>query len=769
MLFDTDINFDKPYLWSMIVKNLHQLHWFGLLVFIILLSACKNELSKPLILDDPRDSSTIAMANNLAKIYAAIPPMGSTYKNAIRAKYFYNEAQDKDMGTKISLELRAAYENLLAGDTETAIAEYERLILLCESLEISGKEKILTEIKSFYALAYIRLGEQENCIINHTASSCIFPLAEEAIHKSRRGSENALKIYSELLKNDPQNLTYKWLLNVAYMTLGEYPESVPTEYLIPIMHKENPHIPRFKNIASHIGLDDNRLSGGVIIDDFNNDGFYDLVVSSWSLQDQLKIYINNGDGSFSESHKKAGIEGITSGLYINHTDYNNDGFLDIFVTRGAWLGVAEFPNSLLRNNGDGSFTDVTVEAGIFSKRPTQAVAWADFNNDGWVDCFIANESFNKSNPCELFLNMKDGTFIDISEKVGVNITLFGKGVATADYDQDGDQDIFISNMRGQNVLFRNDANPNNPYGFNFTDVAEQAGVQEPLSSFPCWFFDVNNDGWEDIFVSGYSFDYYNEMSAEYAAELLDLPYRVETPKLYLNQKDGSFKDVTKAYKLNTLMFAMGAGFGDLNNDGYLDFYVSTGEPNYNALLPNRMFLNIEGKQFDEVTEQGGFGHVQKGHSISFADLDNDGDQDVYAVMGGAYEGDVFFNALFENPIDENNWIKLKLEGTTANKVGFGAKIKLVFEDGDKPREVYRTVSSGSSFGENPFVQEIGVGKATDIRLIEIFWPSGKTQSFSNIAVNKKYLVNESADMLQKLPQKIIKFNSEGEIKHNYLN
>lgn len=742
------------------------------LSFIIIISfffSCKNELAKPLLLDDPRDSSTIKMAEQLAFIYQAISPTGSTYKNSLRSKYFYDQAQGKDLGTKISFEIRAAYENLLAGNTIESLEEYKRLIGECQALEFPNKDAVLTELYSQYGLAFIRLGEQENCIVNHTASSCIFPLDQEAVHRSRLGSENAIKIYTGLLERFPDNLTYKWLLNVAYMTLGEYPENVPLPYLVPLMHPENNHIPRFKNIASYLGIDDNRLSGGIIIDDFNNDGFYDLVVSSWNLNDQIYIFFNNGDGTFTESHKKAGLEGITGGLYINHTDYNNDGYLDIFIPRGAWLGVDEFPNSLLRNNGDGTFTDVTIEANFYSKGPTQAVAWTDFNNDGWVDCFIANErGENVYHPSKLFLNNGDGTFIEVAEAVNAKVQIFAKGTATADYDGDGDQDIYISNFEGNNILLRNDKDPSSKYGFKFTDVTAAAGVADPQGSFPCWFFDVNNDGWEDIFVSGYSSKNYNLLSQEYASELLKLPYTSDTPRLYINKKDGTFENVTKKYGLNTLMFAMGADFGDLNNDGFPDFYVSTGEPNYNALLPNRMFLNIDGDHFDEVTEQGGFGHIQKGHAVSFADLDNDGDQDVYAVIGGAYEGDVFFNAFFENPIEDNNWIKIKLEGEKSNKAGFGTKIKVSIEEQGKLREVYRTVSSGSSFGENPLVQEIGIGKADLVKSIDIYWPSGQVQHFENLEVNKKYRINESDNAHKVLPLQRIKFNSEGEIKHSHL-
>ncbi|MDZ7694093.1 MAG: CRTAC1 family protein [Balneolaceae bacterium] len=212
---------------------------------------------------------------------------------------------------------------------------------------------------------------------------------------------------------------------------------------------------------------------------------------------------------------------------------------------------------------------------------------------------------------------------------------------------------------------------------------------------------------------------------------------------------------------------MGSNFGDLDNDGYLDFYIGTGDPDFRSLMPNRMFRNDGGKQFQEVTESGGFGHLQKGHGVSFADLDNDGDQDIFTVMGGAYEGDGYMNALFENPGGfENNWITLLFEGTQSNHFGIGTRITINVATPAGDRTIYRTVTTGSSFGSNSLQQEIGLGNATSVQSIQVFWPaSGKEQVFKDVKMNAFHLVAEHKDQLETLERSEIKLGS-GEMHLN---
>jgi len=174
--------------------------------------------------------------------------------------------------------------------------------------------------------------------------------------------------------------------------------------------------------------------------------------------------------------------------------------------------------------------------------------------------------------------------------------------------------------------------------------------------------------------------HFDVLNSDVASEYLDLPFQSETPRGFIKTTGMEpFSDITKLAQLDKALYSMGSNFGDLDNDGWLDFYVGTGSPDLRSIVPNRAFRNVEGNYFEDITYDIGMGHIQKGHSIAFADLDRDGDQDVYAVMGGAVEGDIFANALFENPAkkDENAWITIELEGRTANRSAIGARIEII--------------------------------------------------------------------------------------------
>ncbi len=386
--------------------------------------------------------------------------------------------------------------------------------------------------------------------------------------------------------------------------------------------------------------------------------------------------------------------------------------------------------------------------------PTQTAEWSDFNGDGFIDVFIGNESGYQS---ELYVNNKNGSFTNVSEKCGINFKGFVKGASWGDYNNDGFPDLYVSDFGHANHLFKN-SGPDKNGLCRFTDVAVQAGVDHPIWSFPCWWFDYNNDGWQDLFVSAYRLN----VSMNSCNEFLGLPMDSSLMMcLYLNNADGTFTNVRNENKLGYEVFTMGCNYGDLDNDGWLDFYLGIGAPDLRAVFPNRMFRNNEGKGFQDVTISGGFGQLQKGHAIAFADFDMDGDQDVYADFGGFFSGDVFQNALYENPGHGNNWIYVRLTGTASNRVGIGARVKLSFDDSGEVRTTYNVISKGASFGNNPLMLQAGVGKATVITEMEITWPGkNEKQVFHNLPANKIYRATEGKNMLEDISMNAFAFNSK---------
>tara|TARA_B100000767_G_scaffold196296_1_gene183286 strand:+ start:212 stop:841 length:630 start_codon:yes stop_codon:yes gene_type:complete len=208
---------------------------------------------------------------------------------------------------------------------------------------------------------------------------------------------------------------------------------------------------------------------------------------------------------------------------------------------------------------------------------------------------------------------------------------------------------------------------------------------------------------------------------------------------------------------------MGSNFGDLDNDGWLDFYMGTGSPEFTSVIPNRMFKNMGGETFAEVTSAGGFGHIQKGHGVSFADIDNDGDQDIYAVLGGAFEGDNYPNICFENPISNNNWIVLELEGVKSNRSAIGTRLKLDLENG---RTIFHSINTGGSFGSNSLQAEIGIGVSQLIDTLTIIWSNSKAQIFKAVEVNKKFKLVEGQNKLIDLPYHKIELKGRELIHHS---
>ncbi|MFT4547079.1 MAG: hypothetical protein ACI9UA_003406 [Pseudoalteromonas tetraodonis] len=605
-------------------------------------------------------------------------------------------------------------------------------------------------------VAHLRLGETQNCCRRNTPDSCIMPIQGSGIHTNQVGSRNAIAYFSSVLKNSAENspvhLRARWLLNIAYMTLGAHPDEVPGEHLIPLenLMSDDP-FPRFTNIASKLGLDTYSLSGGAIADDFDNDGYLDLVVSTYDPTGQIRLFHNNRDGTFTDRTDDAGLTGILGGLNLVQADFDNDGWLDILVLRGAWLGGSgQHPNSLLRNDGVpgvAQFTDVTYSSGLAdANSPTQTAAWADYDNDGDLDLYVGNETMpgGPKFPCQLFRNNGDRTFSDLAQSAGVTNDRFTKAVVWGDYDGDRYPDIYVSNFEGENRLYHN----NNGDG-TFTDLGRELGVTAPHESFPAWFWDYDNDGVLDIYASGYFGDI-----AALAADALGEPHESEQTCLYRGDGHGGFQNVAAVVGLTRPSAPMGSNFGDLDGDGYNDFYLGTGEPKFMNLMPNLMYLNKGGKQFVDITKASGFGHLQKGHAVTFADLDNDGDQDVFEQMGGGYPGDPYYDALFENPGHNNHWVTLKLIGKKSNRSAIGARIRIDLVEAGQQRSVFKWVSSGGSFGANPLRQNIGLGRASKIEQLEVYWPtSDTTQRWSEVPFDTVIKITEGKDQLEEMSLK----------------
>jgi hypothetical protein len=578
-------------------------------------------------------------------------------------------------------------------------------------------------------VAHLHKSGFENGAHRAPGEICVFPLLPGRLYAKTNDSERAIEHFLKFLKAKPDDLEVRWLLNLAYMTVGGYPDKVPPAYLIPpAAFVSTEDVGRFRDVAPQAGLSVVATAGGVIVDDFTGNGRFDVVTSNFDSCGPMHYFRNNGDGTFTERTSAAGLDGQLGGLNMIQADYNNDGCKDILLLRGGWE-VAQ-RKSLMRNNCDGTFTDVTSASGLAEPATsTQTAAWADINNDGLLDLFVGNED----RASQLFLNKAGNVFEDISRAAGVDRVAFSKGVTAGDYDNDGFVDFYVSNFNENNFLYRNN------HDNTFTELGRAAGVPGPGHGFATWFFDYDNDGWLDLFATSY-FTSVDESVRTY----LDLAHNAAPLKLYKNMGDGSFRDVTTEVGLAKVFMPMGANFGDIDNDGFLDIRLGTGNPSYASLLPNVLLRNKEGKSFVDITASSRTGELHKGHGIAFADLDNDGDEEIIAEIGGATPGDSHPLRLFENPGHGNDWISLRLVGVKTNRAAIGARIKLTVEnEGRGTRSIYRSVGSVGSFGASPLEQHIGLGKSARIVDLEIWWPASNTrQRVEGLAKNQSVEITE---------------------------
>lgn len=501
------------------------------------------------------------------------------------------------------------------------------------------------------------------------------------------------------------------------------------------------------------------MTGGVAVFDYDNDGLLDLFFTNGAELPSMdksnpafsnRLFHNNGDGTFTDVTAKAGLAGIGYSMGVAAGDYDNDGFVDLYVT-----GVNH--NQLFHNNGDGTFTDVTAKAGVSGVIPTIGKGWAvtagwfDYNNDGLLDLLVVNYldydlktaatcSKNKivtycspddfqGLPNILYRNNGDGTFTDVSvpSHIGQYVGK-GMGVAFADYDGDGFTDIFISNDTFPNLLLHNNGDG------TFTDVAMTAGVAynemgKTVAGMGADFRDLNNDGKPDIFHTAMFGDSF---------------------PLYKNSGDGQFDDVTSAAGLTpptSRMTAWGTGAYDFDNDGLKDLFTADGAILDNSMevehrpfpLPNGLFRNMGNFTFKDVSATAGTGFTTPAphRGAAFGDFNNDGKVDIaVTVLNGPPE------LLMNRTENHNHWIILKLVGVQDNRDGLGTKVKITTAHGSQYNEATTAVGYNSSSDKRV---HFGLGSDAVIDRIELAWPTGVKQTLTNVKADQVLTITEISD------------------------
>jgi len=451
--------------------------------------------------------------------------------------------------------------------------------------------------------------------------------------------------------------------------------------------------------------------------DYNNDKLLDLYVSNY--KDKNILYQNNGGGIFSDVTDKAGVGNTDASADIAWGDYNNDGFLDLFLVNDVGPGYGA-KKVLYKNNGDGTFTNVAKEAGVENIGFGIGVAWSDYNNDGYLDAFVTNNAhvmICDGQPNKLFRNKADGTFEDVTGVTGVEDLGNGMGVAWCDYDNDGDQDIYVLNFDNYDfnppentpsILYKNNGDE------SFTRVADSAGVTNAMGGFGVAWGDYNNDGFMDIFI----------------ANLKDI-YPSAKNVLFRNKGDGTFTDVTDSAGVGDVDESTEVTWVDYDNDGDLDLHVVNG--GIGASQASVLYRNNGNDTFTDIAEEAGIRYVGHAEGASWGDYDNDGDMDLYLVNYGEP------NVLYRHNGNSNHWIIIKTVGTTSNKAGIGARVKVTTGAISQIREV----DGGSGFcSQDSLWVHFGLGSSETIDTLEIKWPGGKVQALSNVKADQMQTIVE---------------------------
>jgi ASPIC and UnbV/FG-GAP-like repeat len=524
---------------------------------------------------------------------------------------------------------------------------------------------------------------------------------------------------------DEQARYWLWL---AAQKAGGYPHTVREDMRMEVVAGFYPTRVAFENVATEVGLDKTSGGRGTAVFDSNGDGTLDVVIAG--AHAGCSLYRNNGDGTFTDISTGSGLDRCVYSFALAVGDYDNNGLADLFI---SGMGFFDGQGLLMRNNGDGTFTEVTKEAGLSTWGPGFVATWVDYDRDGYLDLFLANNLgglFNGKVPNRLFHNNGDGTFTDVTEAANLKALWPTIGAAWGDFRNDGWPDLFISNF-GRAQLFRNNGDG------TFTDVSRDAGIDSPpVIGGVCLCCDIDDDGWLDIV----QFTYSRPRDAIYTLRTGQGPDDGTPMRVFRNNRDGTFTNIAPQLGLTGCWGTMSGTVGDFNNDGYLDLLLGNGDPSIDR-TEAAVLLENDGHRFHNVTFAAGLPFTGKGHGANMADLAGDGRLHLIVAGGGLYPGDLLTATVHRPTRRPGNYLNVRLVGTRSNRDAIGARLSL--QAGG--RKQHRLVSGGSGFGCLPFEQHFGLGELTHTDALEIRWPSGHLQRLDRPPINQSLRIFEGQE------------------------
>ncbi|MBV6654503.1 MAG: VCBS repeat-containing protein [Mameliella sp.] len=465
--------------------------------------------------------------------------------------------------------------------------------------------------------------------------------------------------------------------------------------------------PIFGDGSTDAGIGDPGRNFGIAFGDYNGDLADDIYVSRHNAPNLL--YKAIGNGKFEEVASEAGVGHVGTTTVSTWGDMDNDGDLDLY------LGNRDELNVLYRNNGDGTFENISESAGVNAGHRTRAVLWGDVDQDGYIDLYVANLAA----PNYLYHNNGDGTFTDITAEANAQDFGIAMGSLFFDYDNDGDLDLYLTHDANQpNILYRNDGTG------HFDDVSAQSGANIAAQGMGVDFADINNDGFFDLYIT----NLYENV-------------------LLVNNGNGTFTEFGGAAGVDDLGMGWGAVFLDYDNDGYSDIYISN--DTYFAPYDNLLYRNLGNETFEVVGADTPLSSPMAGYGVATGDVNSDGRPDLLLVNAGTNDG----NQLLVNATNNgHHFVKVRLKGMQCNAAAIGARVTIEAGGQVQMDEVCAGMGYAS---QNSFTLHFGLGAASIIDRIEIRWPNGVVETYEALEVDQHYYFTEGQGQLTdlELPQK----------------
>lgn len=456
----------------------------------------------------------------------------------------------------------------------------------------------------------------------------------------------------------------------------------------------------FSNVTSPSNLDNYQLARCSAWIDYDRDGNQDLIVGSEYGYNRL--HRNNGDGTFANVTEEMGIV-QRSGIWgVNVADINNDGFQELYFCARAPDTVTAGRNILLLNNGGTCFYDISELSGTNVPGGGVAACFAPFDKDAYIDLFVPNQYYPNMEYPYLMLNMMNNTFIDNTYRFGLNMPDWWNVPVVFDYDNDRGLDLFCTKDYNGNSLYKEIEHS------HFQNITDSANIQTPCG-YGVTVGDVNNDGWFDLYITNWH-------------NLTDNLFIYDTTERYINK--------TNEWNVPGNIWTSSPQFADFDNDGWLDLAVMA------AGTGNRYYRNLNGTGFEDNTLGSGFTNNNYNWGASVCDYNNDGFLDIYMpeYIHGANGG-----RLYRNNGNGNNWVKIELVGISCNRDAIGTRLWLYSQTTAQTRQVM----AGTGFGsQNSLIQHFGLAQDSVINLLEIWWPDGETDIFEAVPANQSLRIIE---------------------------